>query len=96
MQQHQAPFAPRIANFTARPIAGPERQMAISLDFQQGYPAGTVRLMRSLSAAPSGPWAQIGVLSLDDLGRASWENLILPDPGPSGFFRAECEPFTAF
>ncbi len=96
MQQHQAPFTPKIAHFTARPIADPERQIAISLDFLQGYPAGTVRLMMSLSAAPSGPWTQIGVLPLDDLGRASWEDLILPDPGPSGFFRAECEPFTPF
>jgi hypothetical protein len=96
MQQHQAPFAPRIANFTARPIAGPERHMAISLDFLQGYPAGSVRLMRSLSANPSGPWTQIGVLPLDDLGHASWEDLILPDPGSSGFFRAECDAIPPF
>jgi hypothetical protein len=46
--------------------------------------------MMSLSSTPSGPWTQIGVLSLDDLGQASWEDLILPHPGPSRFFRAEC------
>jgi hypothetical protein len=70
--------------------------MAISLDFLQGYPAGTVRLMKSLSATPSGPWTQIGVLPLNDLGEAAWEDLILPDPGASGFFRPECVPFTPF
>lgn len=90
MRQHQAPFAPRIAHFTARPTANPDRQMAISVGFRQSYPAGTVRLMMSLSATPSGPWTQIGVLPLDDLGHAGWEDLILPDPGPSRFFRAEC------